>query len=101
MEKVSLPAIQRTVWDGRIPLQIVLAPSESRSYNKTDPYLVSFLSHVCFDISRTNAYQISFPRISYLPSLLPRLRAFYSSSLINPNSQHHEGWFEFEGVPLK
>ncbi|KAJ5895053.1 Autophagy protein [Penicillium taxi] len=83
MEKVSLSTIQRSVWDGRIPLQIVLAPSESRSYNKTDPYLISF------------------PRISYLPSLLPRLRAFYSSSLINPNSQHHEGWFEFEGVPLK
>ena len=44
---------------------------------------------------------MSFSRVSYLPSLLPKLRAFFSSSLIEPSSQHHEGWFSFEGVPLK
>lgn len=33
-------AIQRSVWGGRIPLEIKLAPSESRAYDKTDPYLV-------------------------------------------------------------
>ncbi|EAW11192.1 autophagy protein 5 [Aspergillus clavatus NRRL 1] len=44
---------------------------------------------------------ISCPRISYLPSLLPRLRSFFASSLIEPKSQPHEGWFSFEGVPLK
>lgn len=45
--------------------------------------------------------QICFPRISYLPLLLPRLRAFFSHSLINPNVDAHRGWFSFEGVPLK
>ncbi|KAJ5774169.1 hypothetical protein N7457_009065 [Penicillium paradoxum] len=81
--RVSLGYIQKAVWDGRLPLEIVLAPSESRTFDKTDPYLVAY------------------SRISYLPSLLPRLRAFFSSSLIDPNSQSHDGWFEFEGVPLK
>ena len=36
----SLTSIQKTVWDGKLPLEIVLAPSESRSYDQTDPYLV-------------------------------------------------------------
>lgn len=45
--------------------------------------------------------QISFPRVSYLPSLLPKLRAFFAQFLIEPSSQHHDGWFAFEGVPLK
>lgn len=33
--------------------------------------------------------------------MLPRLLAFFSNFLIEPNSQSHDGWFEFEGVPLK
>ena len=33
--------------------------------------------------------------------MLPKLRAFFSTFLIEPNSQSHDGWFEFEGVPLK
>jgi autophagy-related protein 5 len=41
MEKrISLGAIQKTIWDGRIPLEIILDPSESRTFDKTDPYLV-------------------------------------------------------------
>ncbi|CAI7565654.1 unnamed protein product [Penicillium pancosmium] len=84
MEKqASLPAIQRSIWAGRIPLEIILAPAESRTFDQTNPYLISF------------------PRVSYLPSLLPRLRAFFASSLINPDAEHHQGWFAFEGVPLK
>ncbi|PWY78477.1 hypothetical protein BO94DRAFT_537664 [Aspergillus sclerotioniger CBS 115572] len=83
MDSKATLGIQKAVWDGRLPLQITLAPSESRTYDQTDPYLIS-----C-------------PRISYLPSLLPRLRAFFTSSLIDPSSRAHEGWFSFEGVPLK
>ncbi|KAI3066735.1 hypothetical protein CBS147343_7195 [Aspergillus niger] len=75
--------IQKAVWAGTLPLHITLAPSESRTFDQTDPYLIS-----C-------------PRISYLPSLLPRLRAFFAPSLIDPGSRPHEGWFSFEGVPLK
>ncbi|RAQ56092.1 autophagy protein Apg5 [Aspergillus flavus] len=81
--QATLNSIQKAVWDGRLPLQIRLAPSESRIYDQTDPYLISY------------------PRISYLPSLLPRLRAFFASSLIDPSSNAHDGWFSFEGVPLK
>ncbi|OAX82763.1 autophagy protein 5 [Emergomyces africanus] len=46
-------AVQRRVWDGRIPLEIALSPAECRTYDKADPYLP------------------------------------------------HQGWFSFEGVPLK
>ncbi|OJJ46881.1 hypothetical protein ASPZODRAFT_131780 [Penicilliopsis zonata CBS 506.65] len=83
MDQASTSSIQQAIWEGRLPLEIVLAPSESRVYDKTDPYLISY------------------HRISYLPSLLPRLHAFFSSSLIDPSSQPHEGWFSFENVPLK
>ncbi|KAH8423046.1 autophagy protein 5 [Aspergillus melleus] len=79
----TLNDIQKAVWDGRLPLQITLAPDESRTYDQTDPYLISY------------------PRISYLNFLLPRLKAFFSSSLIESNVEHHVGWLSFEGVPLK
>jgi autophagy-related protein 5 len=52
--------------------------------------------------SKLTITQISYPRISYLPSLLPKLKAFFSSSLIDPAaSAPHDGWFSFENVPLK
>ncbi|EEH35402.1 autophagy-related protein 5 [Paracoccidioides lutzii Pb01] len=76
-------AIQRRVWDGRIPLEITLSPSECRTYDKADPYLICY------------------PRVSYLPFLLPRLHAFFASWLIDIETQPHQGWFSFEGVPLK
>ncbi|RAK73956.1 autophagy protein 5 [Aspergillus fijiensis CBS 313.89] len=79
----SLSSIQKAVWDGKLPLHITLAPSESRTFDQTDPYLIAH------------------PRLAYLPSLLPRLRDFFASALIHPTSRPHEGWFSFEGVPLK
>ncbi|KAL9068661.1 MAG: hypothetical protein Q9157_006441 [Trypethelium eluteriae] len=45
--------------------------------------------------------QIQCPRLSYLPFLLPRIRAFFASSLIDPEVQAHDGWFAFESLPLK
>ncbi|OJJ56379.1 hypothetical protein ASPSYDRAFT_47679 [Aspergillus sydowii CBS 593.65] len=84
MDQVTLSTIQKSIWAGQLPLHITLAPSESRIYDQTDPYLISL------------------SRISYLPSLLPRLKAFFFSSLIDPAaSAPHDGWFSFEGVPLK
>ncbi|TPX22691.1 autophagy protein 5 [Coccidioides immitis] len=79
----STSAIQQRVWQGRIPLQIVLSPSECRIYDQSDPYIISI------------------PRLSYLPFILPRLFSFFASSLIDPDVQAHDGWFSFEGVPLK
>lgn len=46
-------------------------------------------------------YQIQYPRLSYLPFLLPRLHAFFTSFLIDPAAAPHEGWFSCEDVPLK
>lgn len=38
---VSLPLMQQAVWHARLPLEIRLAPSECRLYDKADAYLVS------------------------------------------------------------
>lgn len=45
--------------------------------------------------------QIQCPRLSYLPFLLPRLKAFFVPSLIDPDVPANDGWFSFENVPLK
>ncbi|KAL8905823.1 MAG: hypothetical protein Q9207_002394 [Kuettlingeria erythrocarpa] len=45
--------------------------------------------------------EVQYPRLSYLPFLLPRLRAFFESFQINPSAAAHEGWFSYEDVPLK
>lgn len=44
---------------------------------------------------------MQYPRLSYLPSLLPKLHSFFAPSLIEPTVAPHEGWFSFEDVPLK
>lgn len=46
-------------------------------------------------------YQIQFPRLSYLGLLIPKLHAFFSSSLIDPDVQPTEAWLSYENVPLK
>jgi autophagy-related protein 5 len=79
----ALSALQRRVWDGRLPLEIRLAPADCRSYAESEPYLIQY------------------PRLSYLAFLLPRLHAFFSPKLINPDTPANEAWFEFENVPLK
>lgn len=45
--------------------------------------------------------QINVPRLSYLPFLLTRLHAFFSSSLIDPTITAQDAWLSFDGVPLK
>lgn len=79
----ALQSLQRKVWAGSIPLSIRLAPSDCRTYDQADPYLIHY------------------PRLSYLPFLLPRLHAFFRSQLIDPDVQAHTAWFEFEDVALK
>jgi hypothetical protein len=36
----SLPLMQQTIWQARLPLEIRLAPSECRIFDKADAYLV-------------------------------------------------------------
>lgn len=76
-------ALQQKVWQGSIPLHVTLAPSECRTYNDSLPYLVQY------------------PRLSYLPSLLPKLHNFFRPSLIDPTVAYYRGWLSFEEVPLK
>ncbi|PGH27032.1 hypothetical protein AJ80_01217 [Polytolypa hystricis UAMH7299] len=104
----SPAALYKRVWDGRVPIEIALSPSECRTYDKSDHYFVLTPAHTVSIHAhfgqRTVAdlqWQISYPRVSYLPFLLPKLLAFFSSSLIDPDSQPRNGWFSFEGVPLK
>lgn len=54
-----------------------------------------------FGLKRVIIFQIQYPRLSYLPFLLPRLHAFFTSFLIDPSVAPHEGWFSVEDVPLK
>ncbi|KAK5461070.1 Autophagy protein 5 [Exophiala xenobiotica] len=81
----KLHILQRTVWQARLPLEIRLAASESRTFDGTHPYLIAF------------------PRLSYLPLLLPRLHSFFSSSLIaDPETvSPFAGYFTYDNVPLK
>jgi autophagy-related protein 5 len=39
--QMSLSKLQEKIWHGRLPLEIRLAPSECRTYDMCDPYLVS------------------------------------------------------------
>ncbi|KAH0542235.1 autophagy protein 5 [Glutinoglossum americanum] len=75
--------IQKKIWEGSLPLEIRLSPSECRSFDQSDLYLVHY------------------PRISYFPFLLERLKAFFTPFLIQPDVPAHDGWLSFEGVPLK
>ncbi|KAL8854257.1 MAG: hypothetical protein Q9221_000971 [Calogaya cf. arnoldii] len=74
--------LQDAIWDGSLPLDIRLSPQECRTYDRSDPYLIQY------------------PRLSYLPFLLPRLHAFFTPFLIDSGVSPHGGWFSYEDVPL-
>lgn len=40
-DPTCLDKIQQGIWSATLPLEIRLSPSESRIYDKADPYLVS------------------------------------------------------------
>lgn len=77
--------IQQTIWQARILLEIRLAASESRIFDQSDSYMVTV------------------PRLSYLPTLLPKLFKFYQDELIADTEtlSADNGQFSYEGVPLK
>lgn len=79
----TIAALQSKIWAGSIALEIRLAASDCRTYDQSEPYLVQY------------------PRLSYLGFLLPRLHAFFASSLITPEIPAHNAWISFEGVPMK
>ncbi|KAF2435118.1 autophagy protein 5 [Tothia fuscella] len=79
----DLRSLQNKVWEGSVPLEIRLASAECTTYGVSDAFLI----HV--------------PRISYIPLLLPKLHAFFRSSLINHEANFWDGWLSYEDVPLK
>ncbi|EXJ96184.1 hypothetical protein A1O1_01310 [Capronia coronata CBS 617.96] len=85
MAQDTLQTLQRIVWEARMPLEIRLAASECRSFDEADPYLIAY------------------PRLSYLPLLLPRLHAFFSAALIADADtvSPYAGYFTYDDVPLK
>ncbi|MCJ1436070.1 autophagy protein 5 [Xylographa pallens] len=80
---VELRRLQDAAWKGSLPLEIRLAPQDCQVYDQADPYLIHY------------------PRLAYLPFLLPVLHTFFASILISPGINSYDGWFSFEGVPLK
>ncbi|KAF9730764.1 hypothetical protein PMIN06_007132 [Paraphaeosphaeria minitans] len=74
--------LRERVWSASIPLEISLHTADCASYD-APPYLV----HV--------------PRLSYLAFLLPKLHAFFYTSLIYPSVTPTEAWLDYEHVPLK
>lgn len=79
----SISALQNKIWTGSLALEIRLAPSDCRTYDQSEPYLIQY------------------PRLSYLGLILPRLHAFFAPSLIDPEVSAHDAWLSFENVPLK
>ena len=91
--------LQKKVWGGSVPLSITLSPAECRTYEDSSPYLVR--QPGLLQTFNANPTQIQCPRLSYLPFLLPKIRAFFASSLISSEVHAHDGWFTFEDLPLK
>lgn len=79
----AIANLQAKIWSGSIPLEIRLATSDCQTYDESEPYLIQY------------------PRLSYLAFLLPKLHAFFQSSLINPEVSPTDAWISFEEVPLK
>ncbi|KAF1984553.1 hypothetical protein K402DRAFT_447573 [Aulographum hederae CBS 113979] len=83
MSSPDLLQLQQKIWQGTVPLEIRLSASECRTYDQSDPYLIQI------------------PRLTYVPLLLTRLHAFFTSSLIDPSVPASAGWLSYEDVPLK
>lgn len=79
----AISTLQAKIWDGSLPLEIRLSPSDCRTYDESEAYLIQY------------------PRLSYLSFLLPRLHAFFKASLIDPEASPHDAWLSFEDIPLK
>src|SRR5947199_8045448 len=79
--------IQKKIWEGSLPLEIRLSPSECRSFDQSDPYLVRTLSPLSkhsrliavlayiftIPVSPTSLSCLSALRHSSLPSLFSRM----------------------------
>lgn len=77
-------ALRRAIWNGSLPIKVVLDPSECRVFDKSDPYYIQA------------------PRVAYLPFYLPRIYKFFEDFLIDKTVATVENaWFEVDNAPLR
>ncbi|KAK6334159.1 autophagy protein 5 [Orbilia brochopaga] len=77
-------ALRRAVWDGSIPVRVLLDPSECRIFDQAD------------------AYYLQAHRVAYLPFYLPRIYRFFEPFLIDKSVATVESaWFEVDNAPLR
>ncbi|KAJ6263490.1 hypothetical protein Dda_2054 [Drechslerella dactyloides] len=77
-------ALRRAVWDGSIPVRVLLDPSECRIFDQAD------------------AYYFQARRVAYLPFYLPRIYRFFEPFLIDKSVATVESaWFEVDNAPLR
>lgn len=60
MAQDNLQTLQHMIWSARLPLEIRLAASESRSFNEADPYLVGSQSASYYPQCPTSMMRDSF-----------------------------------------
>ncbi|OLL24891.1 Autophagy protein 5 [Neolecta irregularis DAH-3] len=81
---MSIDNLRLIVWDGIIPVRIILDPEESRVYDQA------------------NAYYLAVPRVSYLSLYNKSIINFFWEYLLEPEAATDINlWFEFENAPLK
>lgn len=79
-----MSTIRGPIWNGTIPLRIVLAANEARRADNLE-------------------YMVIARRLSYLPLYLPEILQFFKQRLNIPQlaDSIESWWFDFEGVPIK
>ncbi|KAK9471779.1 autophagy protein Apg5-domain-containing protein [Dipodascopsis tothii] len=76
-------ALRRKIWDGAIPVQVVLHEAENVGAAAAEPYYTYVR------------------RLAYLPLLIPEATAYFRPLLSGDRADSLAWWFEFEGVPVK
>ncbi len=88
-------SLSRSIWDGKIPLQISLDNDElSNMFSITTTELYT---------AKSSPLCIFAPRCGYLPFVLPQIRRHFSrwiSKLNNPNNDLSHPWFSANDEPL-
>lgn len=90
--RTSLPAIQRSVWAGRIPLEIILAPSESRTFDQTNPYLVRPLRSLSSCPWKLNRKVLTKIEDFFFTNLISSITASETSSFLCIVTDQPRGW---------
>uniref|UniRef100_A0A7E4ZW90 Autophagy protein 5 n=1 Tax=Panagrellus redivivus TaxID=6233 RepID=A0A7E4ZW90_PANRE len=76
--------VKRTIWDGKIPVEFALDPSE-------------------FSYRSTQSHFMMVPRVSYFTLVLMKALKHFESSIdeLNDSDEIKDAWLEFNGIPLR